>query len=279
MTRHVLAVTGLLVGLLGSSPAQTAGRGGLPASLDRYYPPAAPKPEYLFRMAGMGNALTGIIVNLTESDLPNVKAQYDRFNAQYRELRTLVPEWRNRFPLKPVDELGAALRGGDQGKIMAAMKNVGQTCNSCHVETMVGVQQKYHWPDFRPVAVHDPLSGKGMEFAELMHALDMGLTGVGVNLEEGQRENAQKQYQGFRTRFAALKETCVQCHDSERRYFVDGDVQAMVDTLGSLLEAPAPDRKRVEGLAAGIGTESCFRCHLVHVPAAFSKVRSQVGAR
>jgi hypothetical protein len=225
------------------------------------------------KMTELSTSLSGITVNILEHDTANARRSYERFAAQYREVSGLVPEWKSRFPMAPVGQLGSTLRSGNQEAITASMGKLGQVCGSCHAQNMVPVQQKFHWRDFETINVKDPLSGNALGFREFKHMMAGNFSGIAVDLQEGQRENALKQYEGFKLRFDTFRETCGECHDTERRYYVDAEVQSMIDSLGALLQTPAPKEGSVETLARGIGQESCFKCHLVHLPAAMARVR------
>lgn len=243
----------------------------LPASLDNLFPPKAKGPVFLGRMFGMSTPFTGILVDLMEGDIKNVQADYQAFKAQYDAVSKLVPEWTKLYPSEPVEELGAALKTGDQGKIMAAFGKVGKVCADCHHKYMIKVQQKYHWKNFKAVKVKHPFTQQETKYTDFMHILSASLTGIQINLQQGQKENAIKQYQGFKASFAVLRDSCEQCHEDERKYFVDQDVQALVDKLGQALNAAQIDPKEIAGLAGRIGQESCFKCHLVHLPAAMAQ--------
>lgn len=242
-----------------------------PSSLDALYPPKSEQPIYLGKMIGLNRPLTAIIINVVENDQPNAVASFEEFKTQYRDVAALVPEWKEYYPMKPVEELGAALKSWDQGTSIASIQDVGKLCERCHLENMVPVQQKYHWRDFAEITLHDPMTEKGLSFSEFKHSMERNLTGIGINLEKGERQSVLKQYEGFRVRFEKFKEVCFNCHDSERKYYVDASVQAMVDSLGKVLNDATVDPKAVQALSMGIGRESCFKCHLVHVPAAMTK--------
>ena len=245
----------------------------LPASLDNYFPPRAEQPVYLFRMLGMNKPFTGIMVDLFENDIENVSANFEKFKTQFIEVSKLVAEWEGYFPLKPVDELGIAIKKGDQGKVIAAVQQVGKICSDCHIATMPKTQQKYYWGDFQGIRVTDPLTKQEVDNQQLMRFIDASFTGIEVDVEQGQIENAQRQFQGFRARFQAMEETCMNCHDTERHYYVDESVKAMIDKLGQALSASPVDPGQVGKLHQGIGMESCFKCHLVHVPAAIAQLK------
>ena len=245
--------------------------GQIPSSLDAFYPPKAKQPIFLFGMLGLGTSFSSIAADLMENDPQHAKADFERLKAQYGEISKLVPEWKKEYPMGPVEELGKAFVTGDRGKVMAAYEKVGMVCHNCHVSTMPRVQQKYHWGDFYATNVRDPLSQEQITFTRLMQYLDANFAGISVSVERGDTEAAQKQLQGFNARFQAMKETCGSCHDSERKYYVDESVQALIDKLGQALDGSSIDPNVVEPLKQRIGMESCIKCHWVHVPAAFVK--------
>ncbi len=249
--------------------------GLFPSVLDAMYPPAIEQPMYQLRMMELEIPMAGILVDLFENDMVNVKTNFENFKTIYEEVAKLVPEWENKFPLEPVEGLGIALQSGEQEMVMAAFAKVGKVCMDCHLETMAKVQQKYHWMDFRDVKVTDPLTNDKMSFPAFKQFLNTSFLGIGVNLQEDQIENALRQFEGFNARFQALKDTCGDCHGtSERKYYVDESVQAVINKLGQALGSPSSlNQEQVQELVMAIGMESCGKCHLVHVPAAFAKYK------
>jgi cytochrome c556 len=246
-----------------------------PSVLDTMYPPNTELPVYQLKMMEMEISMSGILVDLFENDMENVITNFENFKTQYGEVAKLVSEWKNKYPLEPVEGLGNALQSGEQEKVMEAFAELGKVCMDCHIETMAKVQQKYHWIDFREVKTTDPLTGEEANFPAFKKYLSTSFSGIGVNLKEGQIENALKQFEGFNARFQTLKDTCEDCHGtSERKYYVDESVQAMINNLGQALKEPSSlNPEQVQGLLMGVGIESCGKCHLVHVPAALAKMR------
>jgi mono/diheme cytochrome c family protein len=244
--------------------------GSLPASLDALYPPQAQGPVFLIKMISLAESFGGTLSDLFEKDLPNASAGFDKFQAQYKELSGLVPEWGSLYPLAPVNELGAALKAGDQGRVMAAAEKVGGICSACHAENMAPVQFRYGWPDFSGIRAKDPLTGEEVSLHQLMLFLDINFAGISADLQQGQAENAQKQFQGFKARFEAMADTCQECHGpDERKYYVDGSIRTMVEELGRAVAEPSTEK--AGKIHQGIGMESCRKCHLVHIPAAFAQ--------
>lgn len=257
-------------GAPGAAPA--AGFPEPPAALEALYPPNAPAPVYLGRMIQLSMPFAGVMVNLMEGDFANAATSYEKFKAEYAAVSKLVPEWEKDYPLEPVNRLGAALASGDQGKVMAAMDGVGKVCHDCHTLNMPAVHYKYHWKDFKSIQVFDPLLEQDIDFQFFMTALETSFSGIAVNLAEGQVDNARKNYDGLVLRFETLEATCAQCHDTERKYFVDAGSRAVLDQLGEALRASAPNPETVKGLHQKIGMGTCHSCHLVHVPAALTQM-------
>lgn len=246
----------------------------LPAALANFYPPKAEAPVYLIKMIGLAESFGGFLSDLFENDLPNALAGLEEFKARYGGLAGLVPEWRSLYPSAPLDELAAALKAGDQGRIMAAVENVGGVCTACHVEYMAPVHFRFGWPAFSEIKTKDPLTGEEVGIDKLMLFLDVNFSGIGADLKQGQPENAQKQFQGFKARFEAMASTCEECHgQDERKYYVDDNVRAMVKELGRA--AAEGSSEKAGKLVMGIGMESCHKCHLVHIPAAFAQKKKK----
>ncbi|NIS65069.1 MAG: hypothetical protein GTO05_07910 [Gemmatimonadales bacterium] len=134
------------------------------------------------------------------------------------------------------------------------------------------MQHKYHWGDFGAITVQDPLSGEPTGYPQFKKYLASNLAGMTVNLRQGQTDNARRQFEGFRERFAALSNSCRGCHEKESRYFVDREMQDAVAELGRVFKSRTVPADAVAALAQKIGRESCSKCHLVHVPASLSGV-------
>ena len=270
----------LLIVLLGFAVVAHAGAGNLPEakkgltamsplpeSLNAFYPPAAGGPVYLFKMLDMQTSFSGIVVDLMEDDLEGARGSFEEFRSKYREVAGMVPEWKGEYPEGNVKELGAALAAGDKGLAMNAFAALGGVCHRCHVAAMVPVQQKYHWGNFGDTTVRDPLSGAATGYPQFKQFLAANLSGITVDLRQGQVENARKQFEGFRARFEALSGSCNGCHEKQSRYFVDREMQETVDELGNAFRSRTVAPESVNALVQKIGRESCSKCHLVHLPA------------
>lgn len=241
-----------------------------PASLDNLYPPKAPAPLWLLQMFAMGNALVGLAVDLmVEQDMANVPADFDKFKAEYIKTAQMAPpEWKDKFPMGPVEAFGQAIASGDPAKIGPAFGAVGEICGSCHLVNQVKVAQKYHWPPFSAVQVNDPITKQNMGWFDFMMQVAFAFDGIGHDLGQGQLDKAQQNFQAFQARFNAMADKCSACHATPRTYFVDASVKDNITKLGAALSATPLNPAAIGGLMQAIGQESCGKCHLVHLPAA-----------
>ncbi|MBI2852854.1 MAG: hypothetical protein HYX84_07125 [Chloroflexi bacterium] len=248
--------------------------GPLPASLDNFFPPKAQGPVWLLEMFALESYFSGTMTDVQQGDSASkISTNFKAFKTQYQKMSDMVPEWKNLFPMKPVDDLGAVLDSGDMAKIGPAFGAVGEVCSNCHVRNLVKAHQKYHWPSFDTVSIANPLGGTALGWKDYMLQMSLAFGGIGNDLKQGQLGNARKSYQAFSALFKGLPQGCNACHATPRTYFVDASVQALVDEMGKALDAPVTEAKKVEELSGAIGNESCMKCHLVHFPAPDTKAR------
>jgi hypothetical protein len=212
---------------------------------------------------------------MNEGDTGSAARYFDAFSAAYEKTAAMVPEWREMFPAGPAGETRAAIREGSMEKVVAAAGKLGAVCHDCHVVNMPKVQQAYSWENFSVLSLRDPLSGRDVKYSEFMMSLDMSFTMIGIELGEGRIGKARELFEAFDAGMKLLAESCSACHETGRAYFVDESVRASIDAMGLALKRPQPDGKLVGELGMKIGTESCRKCHLVHIPAAYAQARSR----
>jgi cytochrome c556 len=247
--------------------------GPLPASMDKYFPPKADAPVFLLEMFALSSSFEGIGTNLQEKDINGAKTSFKAFKAQFLKVSAMVEEWKDKFPVQPLDTLEQALIAGDNAKIGNAMGRVGQVCANCHLINMVKAQQKYHWPGYEEIKLTDSVSKASLLWPEYMIRMAGTYNSIGVDMKEGKASNARSDFQAFSSLFTGLADGCENCHETPRTYFVDARVTGMIRELGKAVNAATPDTAAIGKLSADIGMESCLQCHLVHIPSAHAKAR------
>ena len=106
-----------------------------------------------------------------------------------------------------------------------------------------------------------------------MKYLVAGFDGIGINIKQGNQAGAQQSFELFTEMFNNTKQACGACHATERRYYVSDDIMGMINTLGQ--EIDAGNLTAAESIRQGIGAQSCYACHVLHMPAQFEKVAGQ----
>ena len=249
---------------------------GLPQSLDQYYQSVPPQPpEYLLKMYELGGTMVGISVNIQQEDMANATKSYAAFYENYKNSAEMVPEWKDYYDNEAVERMGDALETGDIPGVFQSMGEVGAGCANCHKDNMPAVWNKYIWKDFREVMINTPNPEEPQLpwAAAKMKYLVAGFDGIGINIKQGNQAGAQQSFELFTEMFNNTKQACGACHATERRYYVSDDIMGMIDTLGQ--EIDAGNLTAAESIRQGIGAQSCYACHVLHMPAQFEKVAGQ----
>ena len=226
-----------------------------PASLDKYYPPEAEGPLYLFAMYTMDAPLVGLMTHLHAGDMAKAQEYFKAFAVEYKKLAAMVPEWSHHYwPEEPVEAISAALESGDPGKVGAAMPGLIQACVRCHSDNISAVWARYQ---------------KDMhEIGEFMFELLGPFAAVNTYVAEGEFDKARGAMGAFQERMGELAESCGSCHETERTYYVGSDVQELLKSAAEALKEETPNAEQIMGTMQRIGMESCYKCHKVHMPIA-----------
>ncbi len=232
----------------------------LPKSLEQWYPPLKPDPEYLFRMWTLGGSMMAIITNTLQGDTANASISFDQFSKSYKESSDMVPEWRGYYDMKALDKLRVAVKSEKPGEIMQAIPEIGNTCSNCHKDQKPYVWATFNMKDFRIVQINTP-EGPMPFPAGKMKYLVVGFDGTIVNAGEGQKDSTKDSFGLFRMMFNNMKEACNECHKETPRYFVSNDVTDKINDTQSQIEAG--DFETVITNMQQIG-DGCYKCHVIH---------------
>jgi hypothetical protein len=76
---------------------------------------------------------------------------------------------------------------------------------------MTRVQQKFHWDTFGVITLSDPALKADLPFTVFMQMLEGDLSGVRVDLAQGQMDQARQHAVGLTARYAALQGDWLKC--------------------------------------------------------------------
>lgn len=274
--RHRSVITrALRIVVLWSVPLASAIADPLPPSLDRLFPPHAATPIYREQMAELGFAYSAIFDDLEEQDILEARRSFKRFSDRYRQVASLVPEWRDRMPDAALEPLAAAVGTGDIARSRAALLGLRGTCAACHGPNMTRVQQVFHWGDFRKIGAIDPVARQRVSFSALKWSMQDSFVGLMTDARQQQRTRAQQHFREFAARFEALRMTCATCHGAEIPKYAGAAIVQKIAQIGVLLEARPIPAEQVDLLAREVDKQSCHKCHLVHLPAAKARAENR----
>jgi len=243
-----------------------------PKSLDQYY--QKEPSDYLMAMFGILGPMGGMETHLKDGNMDKAKEYFVAFKAEYFKLSKMVPEWSDHFPSEPIENLEKALDSGDSAKIESAMPGVGRTCAKCHQEHIPEVWYKYQWKDSEKMTIADPVSGKSIGWVDYMFGLHHSFSEINTYLSEekagGKFGKTIAALNNLQKRVEGLNEGCKECHgkDDKRKYYTSSDILDLLSKAGDELNQTQPNIENVVKRLQGVGMESCYKCHLVHIPAA-----------
>lgn len=87
---------------------------------------------------------------------------------------------------------------------------------------------------------------------------------------EGKFDKTKAALNNFQKMVEGLNEGCKECHgkDDKRKYYTSSDVLNLLSKVADELNETQPDIENVSKTLNRAGIESCYKCHLVHIPAA-----------
>jgi hypothetical protein len=146
-------------------------------------------------MHGLNMPLAGLACDLLENDMENVRLNFEKFKSEYYRVAKMVPEWENTFSDAPISELDAALKSGEQSKVMSAMDQIDKVCHDCHIKYMPAAHFKYHWDDFKSISVLDPLINEDVSFKRFKLMINTDMAGIGNDLQQDQKTRSGSGFQ------------------------------------------------------------------------------------
>ncbi len=236
-----------------------------PSSLDKYYPPASTKFEFLSNMHAMSTAFYGINANINEGNWEKALMWAQKLKEIYVKTSKMVPEWKNYFKPELADALVNAVKSKDTDKVIKASRNLGQTCAKCHRDNELVVKLYYHFPSFDKVKLEDPIDFMEYETGKYMKVMTNSLKALKVFLSQGDLDRAQEEGMNFIERARGLRAMCSKCHTNKlsEEVILGKNFEEGLAKLEKLL-SETPKKEEVFQ-ALGQVTISCAKCHNVHL--------------
>ena len=271
-----------------------------PKSLDKYYPPIAKRAKvYPAYMDTLGRRFYDLIVDLGALHINREDAEvsYFRFKDYYEFVADLVPEWKDRFLLEDVKELGKELgfikdstdttkAEGEKRKAAketpkvskraeALIRKIEYSCRACHITEIPRVYARYYWHtrDLRmnmaTFMVRDPITRRKMRYRVFKRELQRDLYTILRSIDKGSRRQLRKSVQRFVKRFNYNQSLCVKCHDTDPYLFTTPTIAELVSDLDKEAHKRVPSKKILRQVLSSLYVENCKACHRVHLPTTY----------
>ncbi len=237
-----------------------------PESLDKYYPPASEKFEFLSNMHAMSTANAGITLNINEGNWEKALEWAKELKRLYVETSKMVPEWKDYFKPGLADELIKAVESKSVDSVVQASRRFLQTCANCHKDNELAVKLTYRFPSFENIKIEDPVDFMEYETAKYMKAMTNSLKALQVYLRQGEPERAQEAGLNFVERARQLGSMCAKCHTNKlsEEVILGKAYHEALNRLEELLSGDALNREEVFKTLGEV-TLSCAKCHNVHL--------------
>lgn len=238
-----------------------------PVSMGQFYPPKSKEPVYLYAMLGLDSKMNKFLKSIDEGKWETAQMDIDSFQAEYIKISKMVPEWSDRFNIQPISDLSKSITSGDKTKITSTLKPLFSVCWKCHMENRLPVWYKYHWGDFSSIKIKDKVDGKDIPWVQYMFTMADQYSEAELQIQEKNHEKAQESLKTLQSKLEILRSGCKTCHESDRAYFTSSDVIKIISDAALELKNGDKESKAI-GYLQKAGMESCYKCHLVHIPAA-----------
>ena len=275
-----------------------------PKSLDNYYPPVGKRAKvYPAYMDTLGRRFYDLVVDLGSIHLnrDDAEVSYFLFKDYYEFVANLVPEWKDRFLLDDVKELGKELgfikdstdttkskesaekKGpkpiGATEKVseraMALIKRIEYSCRACHITEIPRVYARYYWHtrdhkmNMATFMVRDPITRKKVRYRVFKRALQRDYYTILRSIDKGSRKQLRESVRRFVKRFNYNQSLCVKCHDTDPYLFTTPTVGELVSDLDKEANKRVPSKKILKRTLASLYVQNCKGCHRVHIPTTY----------
>ncbi len=261
--RLILLFFCLLASTSAVSAEQTISIPEPPASLAQWYPPVAKRLVWLHNMFKLRRELQAVEEYAGLKDQPRMNKWAAQFDAHYRKIGEMVPEWKSELDMDQAQRLASAAKSGDFAKAKLAVRKLKQSCRGCHNDYRAVVTLLYRTPDFGKQRIKTK-SGEAQKYANYMKNLATEINRIKIAIVDERPKAALNAFDKLSTGISQLAENCTSCHkqtDIGKNYF-GAELQAMMKKLGEALQS---GNKRKSGMALGeVAVTACSHCHGTH---------------
>jgi hypothetical protein len=270
-----------------------------PKSLDAFYPPVARKGKnYKAYQDTLGRRFYDLVTDINAIDMEVLEESYLRFRDYINFVANLVPEWKDRYALNEVEELGKVLgfvkdsadtskeqkkdtvlpigaKRSLDPKVAKLLAKIEYSCKSCHVQEIPKVYFRYYWMtrdmkmNMATFRVKDPLTGKDVPYRDFKENLTRDYYAILRAIDKGSKTELRRNVQNFVKRFNYNQSLCSKCHEEDPYLFTTPTIATLIRDLDNEANKTIPNKEVLRRTLQELYRANCTGCHRVHYPATY----------
>ena len=229
-----------------------------PASLAQWYKPENKRQVWLHNMFKLRRELQAVRLYANNQDAGHLQQWAADLSEHYLKIGEMVPEWERKLDKKLIDGLLQSASNMRYQEVIEALDELNNNCDSCHADYRVVTQLVYRAADFSSVKV----PGSSISFKDGMKDLTAKINLIKIASDDGQPGVALAAMTSLQKEVSALGETCVNCHEKNKKEFPDSAINA---TFGKLKQSLLTGTAKEQGQELGtLAVLACAQCHGTH---------------
>ncbi|WP_168427324.1 multiheme c-type cytochrome [Candidatus Colwellia aromaticivorans] len=186
-------------------------------------------------------------------------------NEHYLKIGEMVSSWNKKLDISTLSSLQANVDNQDYTGVLAAVKTLQKSCDSCHSDYQAITALTYRAPDFSTLEI-EPL----VPFNSHMEKLSKQVNQIKIASEDGMSDLAISSLVDLKKDMSKLGQVCSDCHKKDK---VSYPSEQMNNTLLSLENSLKTGTLKEQGMDLGtLAVQACARCHGTHRLAFGTKV-------
>ncbi len=236
-----------------------------PTDLAQWYKPENKRQVWLHNMFKLRREMQAVQFYAETKDKEHLRKWALALNEHYLKIGEMVSSWNKKLDISTLSSLQANVDNQDYTGVLAAVKTLQKSCDSCHSDYQAITALTYRAPDFSTLEI-EPL----VPFNSHMEKLSKQVNQIKIASEDGMSDLAISSLVDLKKDMSKLGQVCSDCHKKDK---VSYPSEQMNNTLLSLENSLKTGTLKEQGMDLGtLAVQACARCHGTHRLAFGTKV-------
>ncbi|MBT4888051.1 MAG: cytochrome c [Rhodospirillales bacterium] len=228
-----------------------------PLSLAQWYKPQNKRQVWLHTMFKLRREMLAVEIYASTGDSENLQKWAGKLDKDYQKISEMVPEWQNHLNLDAIEEIQKSAQESRFEDVSPALKNLGESCKTCHTDYRAVTAAMYRAPDFLGMDIDASTSLNAH-----MQTLSKQVNQIKIAFVDERHDDALSAFSDLSEGMNTLGDTCINCHKKATQPYPNAEVSQALSGLGQSLESGTlQDKGRALGTLAVM---ACANCHATH---------------